>query len=123
MGTSTLEMVVAPSNFIKPILIKKFEIPISVIVRNSKLTADNQTRKIHQALTIFKGFAEQKPDDIVQKALAKYQTHIKILALKVNKAISITPPTDFEKPIIKFLGLDYKDTKHIFQPISSTYNF
>lgn len=69
---------------------------------------------------MFQYYADQRPDDIVEQTLLKYQDHIKKIALQVNKAIKISPSTGFEKPIIKFLGLQYKEPKYILQPISRT---
>ena len=119
MDTENLKMLGTPYDLLKPLFERKLEVPLSKILQKLTAIAKNEIATVYDVYSMYATIADQKPDDAVQRALTKYKHHINQMALKVKKAVTIVPPADFEKPLIKFLGLDYKETKYFFQPISS----
>ena len=68
---------------------------------------------------LLQNYTGRQLDAEVEKLLFVYYQLFKKFTIKFNQDMALVPPTDVEKPLIKWLGLENKESEKIFRPLSS----
>lgn len=94
--------------------------------KNFDSFATNLTRYVtlgteypHHYIRLLQNYTGRQLDAEVEKLLSVYHQLFKKFTIKFNQDMALVPPTDLEKPLIKWLGLENKENEKIFRPLSS----
>lgn len=104
---------------VQKMLMEDMEQPIENYAKQYQKVFTDHIKTIYATHRWYQKNAAKEPDAVVEDALKAYQSHIKRVAIKANQAIQIVPPESIEKPLIKFLGLEKRQSQPLLQPLSS----
>jgi len=106
--------------FLNGLLEGQFERQYFLYYKNFVVELLKGDEKTFDSFGIVKKYTSLRLDYLLEQSAIKYEKAMRSVIVKINQDISIVPPTGMEVPILRFLGLDYKEAKLLFQPQART---